>query len=68
MHQPVGFDKLIKDILQNIFYILIVGDPLSDEIAEARLFLADCLSDPLIFFVGPSIPRQRVLPSTRVDE
>jgi hypothetical protein len=68
LHQPIGFDKLIEDILQDILYILIVADALSDEIAQARLCLADRFSDPLIFLIGPSIFRQRVLRSTSVDE
>jgi hypothetical protein len=43
LHQPVSFNKLVKDILQDIFDVLIVGDAPSDEIAEARLFQPDRL-------------------------
>jgi hypothetical protein len=55
LDQSVGCDELIKDILQNIFNILIVGDSLSDEIAEAWLLLPDGFRDPLIFLIRPSM-------------
>jgi hypothetical protein len=68
LHQPVGFDKFREDVLQNVFYILVIADALAEKIAEARLFLPECLSDSPVFVIRPWLSGQRALLSTSVDE
>src|SRR5262249_7130244 len=68
LHQPVGFDKFREDVLQDVLSVLVIGDALAEKIAEARLFLPECLSDLSVFVIRPWLCRQRALQSTSVDE
>src|SRR5262249_48922797 len=58
LHQSVGFDKFGGFVLQDVFYILVIADTLAGKIAETRLFLPECFSDPPLF-IRPWLSRQR---------
>ena len=51
LHEAVGGDELVEDILEDVFGVAAVGDVAADEVAQARLIVAEGIGDELILFV-----------------
>ncbi len=52
LHQAVGFDEFIEDILKNVFRLRFIGDTLADEVAKTAALAANRFGEPLVLRSG----------------
>lgn len=60
-HHAVGFDQFVEDVLQDVFDIAGVGDPLANEVAESRVLSRDRFGDPLVLLHHRPLFSQRLV-------
>ena len=52
LHQPIGFDQLVEDLLQNVFGVLLVGHAPADEAFEFGAVELNQVGDPLVLLAS----------------